>query len=64
MRYEPGLRAIVERLPGGRAAVHWVEITETSVRPRGSFEGPEAEVWAQVQRGPPQSRSPLPSTPL
>jgi hypothetical protein len=63
-RYKPGLRAIVERLPGGRAALHWVEITDRTVRPRGSFEGTVEEVWAAVERGPPESRSPLPSTPL
>lgn len=52
LHLEPGLRAILEPIPGGRMRLHWILVDGDEVHALGTFEGTKVEVMAHLKRGP------------
>ena len=57
---QPGMHAVVERLPDSRLRVQWRLVGWDDVSPLGAFDGTEREVlallaqWSPEQRGDPE----------
>ena len=65
LHLEPGLRAVLERLPTGRMRLHWILVGTDDICGLGTYEGTEDEVMSALERGPdddhpPGGRRPLP----
>ena len=46
---EPGLRAVVEPLPGGHMALHWVLVTADDIEGLGTYVGTREEVMTAFE---------------